>query len=192
VDKSIKRIYENYRTNFRLRPKLEMLLGEKFFRSPPKNTDQYKAKVEEIRAALGRGNAGTVAKGVAVMGATFMEKIPAKAFPSSMGPVDLSGFGDVMKMSVEDEQNDEVQDLFEEIDCEYNEWFQMALHSRVGAMFLKTAVAVNQMNKQCRVVPAPNTQHTSNVPPPPPEMVAKYEQEAATPKPAKKSKKSNA
>lgn len=172
VDKSIKRIYENYRTNMRLRPKLDMLLGDRFFKSTPKHSDQYKSKVEEIRAALGRGNAGIIAKGLAVTVATVAENIPTKAFPAHMGRVDLSNFGEVMKHTVEDEDNDEVQDLFEEIDCEYNEYVQMGLHSRIGSMFLKTAYAVNRMNISMAAARMAGPQVP--VPAPPPEMQAKY------------------
>lgn len=171
VDKSMKRIYENYRTNMRLRPKLDMLLGDKFFRSTPKHSEQYKSKLDEIRAALGRGNAGMLAKGLAVTVATVAENIPTKAFPAHMGRVDLSGFGEVMKITVEDEGNDEVQDLFEEIDCEYNEYVQMGLHSRIGSMFVKTAFAVNKMNNMAS---AQHMKPQASVPAPPPEMQAKY------------------
>lgn len=173
---SLKRTYDNYRTNMRLRPKLEALLGGKFFRNTPKSAEQCEEKLCCIRNALGRGNAGTVAKGATIVAAELVSKIPAHAFPQKMGPVNLSNFGPFMNDVVYDESNDEVQDLYEEVDCEYNEWFQMGLHSRLGSAFVKAAAVLNKINTSSRQpmppppskpIPTPSEQQAQPPPQPP-------------------------
>lgn len=187
---SLKRTYDNYRTNMRLRPKLDALLGEKFFRSSPKSAEQCEEKLNTIRNALGRGNAGTVAKGATIVAAELVSRIPSHAFPEKMGPVDLSNFGQFMNDVVYDYSNDEVQDLYEEVDCEYNEWCQMGLHSRLGGAFVKAAVVLNKINTSSRQpmppppskpIPTPSEQQQQAQPQPQPPRKKKKKEHSPSP-----------
>jgi len=155
------KIWARYAKHPQLRPVLDKELGNKYFSQTPRNLEELNFRLGEIRSVFASANVGPMVDNSLLFAANTIERL----CPPEVANLDGLTANVYAAMP-------ELSQIRAEAECEYGNWFEAGLASRLGMTLLHIGKLTKDRN---------DALDSSPQPPPP-------QEETVTPPPAKKRK----